>query len=176
MESWGTSQFDITDRQRYVANIRLCAYENVNNEGDANGRPPTNHWAVFLELYQSGSKYVNVDMIPGDGADGLTGTIILESKSYSVTNTAIKTVTFQPIKWTTVEAITDLIVRNRRDKYKFTEHEEGCRYWVYTFILDLENEGIVAPGSATTVWASVSCYWRYPSGCEERAVELGTFQ
>ncbi len=80
------------------------------------------------------AKSVKVDMILGDGADGLAVTVILDSKEYVVTIASIKTLTFKPTEPVTVQAIMDLIVKNKRDKYKyrFTEYEEGCRYWMYT--------------------------------------------
>ncbi len=83
------------------------------------------------------AKSVKLDMIPGDG---------------------VKTLTFKPTESVTVQAIMDLMVENKRDKYRFTEYEEGYRYWMYTLISDLEAEGILAQGSATTAWASISLY------------------
>ncbi len=149
-------------------------YKNLNNQGDESGRPPTNHWVIFLQLRDSVANSVKVDMIPGDGADGLAGTVILDSKEYVVTNASIMTLTFKPTEPVTLQAIMDLIVKNKRDKYRFTD-EEGCRYWMYTLISDLEAGEILAQGSATTAWASISLYWRDPSGSEPRMVERGTF-
>ncbi|KAI9674626.1 MAG: hypothetical protein M1829_003708 [Trizodia sp. TS-e1964] len=89
MENWGTSRFNPNDSQRQVLCVCICAYENISNLGDETGRPPTKHWTVFLELH--GGESVKVDIVPGDGLDGLTGTIILESKTYVSTQRAIHT-------------------------------------------------------------------------------------
>lgn len=65
---------------------------------------------------------------------------------------------------------------NKRQKYIFTEEMEGCRFWIYTVISDLESGGIIDPGSATSAWEAVSYYWRFPEGCEVRAVKQGRFR
>ncbi|KAI1962177.1 hypothetical protein LOY94_006744 [Ophidiomyces ophidiicola] len=175
MENWGTSKFKTTDLGKGVTNVHICGYKNEKNEGDLDGRPPTNHWAAFLEVHGGGS--VRLDMVPGDGADGLTGMLIIESKVYSVTNNASKSLFFTALGHATVKTITDLISSLNRDKYRFTEHEEGCRYWIYTFISDLEGAGIIGAGSNVQAWNSLSRYWCHPagSGSEARVVEKGAF-
>lgn len=67
---------------------------------------------------------------------------------------------------------------NGRDRYEFKKVSpagEGCRFWVYTIISDLEKAGVVPGGSGLVAWDAVSMYWRYPEGCEPRAVTKGTF-
>lgn len=175
MDNWGASKFKTTDLGEVNTVIHLCGYKNEKNEGDLAGRPPTNHWTAFLQTHGGGS--VKLDMVPGDGSDGRTGMLIIESKPYSFTQNAIKTASFQARGQPTVKTVTDLISRLGRDKYRFTEHDEGCRYWMYTFISDLEDAGNVAAGSKAEAWDCLSKYWRHPvgSGSEARAVDRGTF-
>jgi hypothetical protein len=172
-EHFGTSQFKDQDKACSVLTVHICGYKNTENKGDEDGRPPTNHFCAFLQTTARDS--VKVDMIPGDGEDGLTGTILLESKSYTTTNQAIKTVSFPATSGPTVGGILDLIIKGRRDKYKFTEDEEGCRYWIYVFVTDLEAAGFIGKGSGATAHAALSQYWAYPSGSTPNAMRVGTF-
>jgi len=172
-EHFGTSQLKDQDKACSVFTVHICGYKNEQNEGDDYGRPPTNHWCAFLQTTARDS--VKVDMTPGDGEDGLTGTILLESKSYTTTDQAIKTLSFPSTSGPTVGDILDLIIKKRRDKYKFTEDEEGCRYWIYVFVADLEEAGFIKKGSEATAHAALSEYWAYPSGSTPNAMLNGTF-
>jgi hypothetical protein len=77
---------------------------------------------------------------------------------------------------TTVAAIFDVIVARGHQKYEFTEDLEGCRFWLYTFVNDLEEMGLIPKGSAAAAWGVMSYYWRYPQGQDVRAIQRGTFR
>ncbi|OJD16605.1 hypothetical protein AJ78_03245 [Emergomyces pasteurianus Ep9510] len=87
-------------------------------------------------------------MAPGDGSDGLTGMLIIESKAYSVTSNATKSLSFMTLGQPTVKAITAL-----------------------------EIAGIIGAGSKDQAWNSLSRYWLHPagSGSDARVVEKGAF-
>ncbi|KAJ5114458.1 hypothetical protein NUU61_000217 [Penicillium alfredii] len=89
--------------------------------------------------------------------------------------TRIQTLTFTVEAHTTVQTITDLINSKGRDRYKFTEEWEGCRFWIYTFVKDLESVGLIPGRSGNIAWEGVSYYWRTPSGSEPREVKQGVF-
>ena len=171
--NYDTDNFNTAELHSQIVDVHICGYLNEQNEGDEDGNPPTNHWAVFLQLSAGGS--VRLDMAPGYGSDGLRGKIEIASKTYTYTNNAIKTLSFPVRVYTTVENITDLLSLNGRDKYMFTEEEEGCRFWVDTFISDLEGAGIIGTGSRQIALGGLSYYWRNPSGYESREVKQGTF-
>jgi hypothetical protein len=97
-------------------------------------------------------------MIPGYGSNGLRGKLEISSKDYVESKSYIKTSMFETISRPRVNTITELISKNRRERYIFTENWEGCRYWVYTFITDLEAAGIIARGSGATAWTDLSMY------------------
>ncbi|EER39135.1 conserved hypothetical protein [Histoplasma capsulatum H143] len=99
--------------EKKVSFIHICAYQNEGNKGDEDGRPPTNHWAAFLQANGRGS--VRLDMIPGDGADGLTGMLVIESKTYGFTYNATQRVSFATLGQLTVQTITDLVSQLGRD-------------------------------------------------------------
>ncbi|CAG8907445.1 unnamed protein product [Penicillium egyptiacum] len=114
-------------------------------------------------------------MMSGYGSDGLRGKVEISSKPYTSTNNAIKTLTFSVEAHATVQTITDLINSKGRDRYKLTAEWEGCRFWIYTFIKDLESVGLTPGRSGKTVWEGVAYYWRTPSGSEPREVKQGVF-
>lgn len=174
MANYDLDNFYSEQLSSQVAAIHICGFRNVDNKGDEDGNSPTNHWAAFLELLDEHS--VRLDMAPGYGSDGQRGKIELASKTYAYTQNAIKTVSYAMKKYVTVQNIKDVIDAKGRDKYTFTEELEGCRYWIYTLILDLEAEGIIEAGSAVVAWNAVSSYWRHPSGSEQREVKQGTFR
>ncbi len=124
--NWDQDNFNDKDLRKFVVRVHVCAYANVNNEGDEDGNPPTNHWAMFLELPNQHS--VRLDMAPGYGSDGLRGKIQVSSKRYQVTENAIWTLSFEVGQALSVRTVTDLISANKRQKYTFTEEMEGCRF------------------------------------------------
>ncbi|RTE68365.1 hypothetical protein BHE90_017257 [Fusarium euwallaceae] len=171
--NWDQDNFNEGDLGRTVKQIHICAYVNENNEGDGED-PPTNHWATFLEISPTHS--VRMDMAPGYGSDGLRGKIEISSKRYRFTNKAIHGLSFNVIGKPKVGDIINLINSNGLQKYTFTPEWEGCRFWVYTLILHLEQQGIVEPESASRAWGAVSYYYINPSGYDVREVRQGTFR
>ncbi|KAK2799838.1 hypothetical protein FQN50_008359 [Emmonsiellopsis sp. PD_5] len=172
--NWDTYEFNSADLLRKVSMVHICAYENRDNAGDEDGNPPTNHWAAFLQYGQAAS--VRLDMTPGYGSDGLRGKLYIASKPYVSTNKAIKSVSFPMLSVPTAQTITDLINQKGREKYNFTPAWEGCRFWIFTLISDLEAAGFLPAGSGQEVWGVLSQYWRYPTGSEPRAIAQGTFR
>jgi hypothetical protein len=173
-QNWDKDNFDNGDLSKPVIAIHACGYVNENNLGDEDGNPPTNHWAMFLEL--PGLQSVGLDMIPGYGSDGLRGKLEIASKKYQLTENAIRTISFPVAQGITVQRIVDVIATNKRQKYNFTEEMEGCRFWVYTIISDFEGAGIVDHGSGASALDAVSQYWRNPEGHEAREVKQGHFR
>lgn len=171
--NWDQTKFETGDLHNTVEQIHICAYINENNEGDQEN-PPTNHWATFLEVSKTHS--VRIDMAPGYGSNGLRGKIDISSKRYMYTNQAIHMLSFNVRGGTTVKTIVDLIQLNGRQKYNFTPEWEGCRYWIFVLISDLEVAGIVETGSGATARSALSYYFANPSGQEPREVREGKFR
>jgi hypothetical protein len=172
-EHFGLSRFKSVHQSSAVKSVILCAYTNIANIGDENGRPPTNHWAMFLKL--SNTHSVKLDMIPGDGSDGLTGMLIIESKEYVHTNKAIHMIQFTTQGDPIVDRLVKRLIEKGRDRYKFTDDQEGCRYWNYMAIHEWETAGLLAHGTASSASASLSYYYAYPTGKDSNAMEEGTF-
>nr|KMM67044.1 hypothetical protein CPAG_03380 [Coccidioides posadasii RMSCC 3488] len=173
-DNWDTDELNSVELSREVSMVHICGYENRENAGDEVGNPPTNQWAVFLQYGQAAS--IRLDMVPGYGSEGLRGKLHVASKSYISTDKAIKRVSFPTCTGPTVQAITDLIIQNRRQKYNFTSDWEGCRFWIFTLISDLETAGLLPAGSGQEAWGVLSQYWRYPTGSEPRTIAQGMFR
>ncbi|CAK7263131.1 hypothetical protein SEPCBS119000_000326 [Sporothrix epigloea] len=171
--NWDGDKFDPEDLKHTVQKVHLCAYINEHNEGDGE-EPPTNHWATFLEISPTHS--VMMDMAPGYGSDGLRGKIELSTERYKYPDDTIHVVSLEPAGKPTVQDIVGLINDNGLQKYTFTPEWEGCRFWVFTVVSNLEKKGSVPPGSAEATWKAVSYYYRNPSGHEPRIVRQGTFR
>lgn len=172
--NWDTDKLEAADLAKAVTTIHLVAYTNENNEGDEDGNPPTNHWCTFLETPDH--KSVRLDMAPGYGSDGLRGKIEISSKKYNCTSNNITNVTIRTSLGLTVQKIVDLVSQKGHQKYQFTPEWEGCRYWNYILISDLENAGYIVQGHAKEAFEAMSYYWIHPSGKEAREIKKGTFR
>ncbi|OAA36692.1 hypothetical protein ISF_09945 [Cordyceps fumosorosea ARSEF 2679] len=111
--NWDQDHFNTRDLDKVVVRIHVCAYVNESNAGDEEGNPPTNHWAIFLELADQNS--VRLDMAPGYGSDGLRGKIEVASKRYQMTVNAIHSLSFDVTPGVTVRTITDIISSHKRE-------------------------------------------------------------
>ncbi|CAK7266250.1 hypothetical protein SEPCBS57363_001996 [Sporothrix epigloea] len=171
--NWDQDHFEEGDLEETVVQIHICAYTNKENLGEGE-EPPTNHWATFLEI--SRDQAVRIDMAPGYGADGLRGKIEISSQRYRITDNAIRFLSFVPKGTPTVGDIVNQINSKGFQKYNFTPEWEGCRFWIFTLISHLEQQGIVESGSASRAWSAVSHYYVYPSGSQSRQVRQGTFR
>lgn len=173
MENFYTKSLKAVDMEQPIVRFNLCAYAANQPTEAPTHRSPTNHWVCFLELATDGS--VKVDMTPGGGNDWLGGIIMLESKPDKKTSSNIKTMAFESLQSPTVATIMSLITKNNRDKYTFTRDGEGCRFWIYTLISDLEKAGLVAEGSAVEASNTLSYYWSSSIESQPRPIDEGVF-
>ncbi|KAI0114485.1 hypothetical protein GGR51DRAFT_577501 [Nemania sp. FL0031] len=169
---WERDSLQHTDLARLIISIHLIACPNLNIGGQSS---PTNHWSLFFEML--GERSVRLDMVSGFGNDGLRGKIEVASKNYVCTRERVHRLSFQPDRAVTLEDIVHLIQRNGRQRYRFLPEWEGCRYWCYTIIQDLEAARIISPGSALVAEATLSNFYGYPSGSgvEPREIKAGRF-
>ncbi len=178
-ENWDVSKFKTADLSINVTKIHLVAYPSDGNRVK-NDSSSNNHWIIFLEKRKGptgNAKSVRVDMTPGRKNDKLQGTIDLSSKPFNCTNNKVKKRTFRTRGRVTVEMITSLLSRNGRQRYRFTKEVEGCRYWNYVCLSDLEKAGYISKGSAKEALDdALSYYWASPNGKIIRAWKEGTFR
>lgn len=157
------------DLTKTVDQIHFVAHENANDTADP-PLPPTNHWTIFMELGSGGS--ARIEAVPG--ADSTEpGMILIESKPYAVSSHISHRESATPPNGTTMEGILSLLIKNKRDQYRFTDDGEGCRYWCKVFAEDLAAAGLI-PGAAQ-ITSALGQYWKYKGGSEPRELGVGTF-
>ena len=72
----------------------------------------------------------------------------------------MKTVSFETLD-TKVGDVLSNIVDNGRHKYEFDVNHTGCRYWVYTVLVDLERADHLGSGSAASALEAITYYWQF---------------
>jgi hypothetical protein len=165
------SSVDAATMAKTVTRITLSAYPK-------NGARDVNHWVAFLET--GAEESVKVDMTPG--ADGSTGVILFAPKPYLQTDKAVFDIKFPTLNNPTVQQIYDLITtpdpynnNQTLERYRFTADGDGCRYWIYRFILRVEQAGYLAQGTAGQVYQYVCNFWTSPTQYTPLAIAIGTF-
>ena len=157
---WGKYAFQFADLSKEVAQFNFVAHENVDNEGDGPGIPPTNHWSLFLTI-DAGSS-VRTEVAPDD--PGKPGMVIIESKKYDASTKITKKVSINVPKGRTVADIFNLIIQKKRDYYIFAPVGEGCRFWLHTLAGDFAGVNLVSNADANNVSSALRKYWPYPTG------------
>lgn len=67
--------------------------------------------------------------------------LIVSLKESASAENSHKIVRISPAKPVTIGAIFDLLRQQGYDKYRFTDHGTGCRYWTYNVIRLLQKDG-----------------------------------
>lgn len=113
----------------------------------------------------------------GTGSDSLRGELEISTKRYKHTKWTSHLLSFPtnstPLR--KVGNILKLIMTNGLQNYLFSPEGEGCRFWVYTFVSNLEREGLLESGSAAQTRESMRYYYIHPAGRVERVVKEGKF-
>ncbi|KAG9048439.1 hypothetical protein FS837_012887 [Tulasnella sp. UAMH 9824] len=155
-----------------ISSVNFIAHANPDNQGE-DGQPPTNHWTMFLVTVDASP--VHIDVIPGE--EGSPGMVVVEHQEFQTID-SIHVVSVGVEVGTTVADILRVIIRKGRDRYVFADIGEGCRYWMFTFAGDLENEGV--PNSLKEVMElkeALPHYWSFPARTQpvRRQMANGTF-
>jgi len=156
----GTLSLIPADLDNLVRSLHIIAYENMSPDEDR-----ANHWYAHLEIDECRS--VKIDMMGGDGDDGRTGFLVLESKKYPYTNKAVFKVTVPIRSHLTVKDFADLLFEKGRERYRFTEEIRGCAYWTLTAVTDWAEAGMIDESTIAQVKEGISHYWG-PYGSEDR--------
>ncbi|KAK0719358.1 hypothetical protein B0H67DRAFT_484689 [Lasiosphaeris hirsuta] len=179
MGEYSAENFDLdnltaADLLAKVKSLHLCALRNEHNEGDETGQPPTNHWALCLEIPNKSS--VMFDMAPGYGSDCLRGKVELSSLKETYTEETLRVFTFKPIRSMIVDNLKRFTTEKGRDAFNFSPEWESCRHWMSVVMKDLEDAGWVERGSAKRAREALLRYWRSQEGDEPRVKREGTFR
>lgn len=171
-DNWGTMDFKLQTLAATISSVNFIAHANPDNQGE-DGQPPTNHWTMFLATVDASP--VHIDVIPG--AEGSPGMVVVEHQGFQTIDST-HVVSIGVKVGTTVADILRVIIQKGRDRYVFADIGEGCRYWMFTFAGDLENEGV--SNSLEEVMEAKEAlphYWPFPAGTPpvRREMANGTF-
>lgn len=138
-----------------------------------------NHWRLFFVLQpkqQEAGRSVILDMVKTDGND-TTGLLGVTTRPFNVTNSRVHEVGMVPMTADkTVRGVLEMLNREGMMRYRYTNHGEGCRFWIWTVVQFLQNEDYLQEGSSQRLRASLERIWR--SDAEEGTVQAmgkGTF-
>lgn len=160
-----------------ITKIHLCALTNKTNQSKFKCRPPTNHWIILLEY--SPFKWIKIELQPGlTGPDGRNLGVVVVNSDVVFLDLAqgeqiIHEIGLETLEKPSVKELVQRIGGGGLNRYKFTEFEEGGRYWVYRVVREWENFGLVKERSAAVVEEGLSWYYRYPDGLDERDINQG---
>ncbi|KAG8919684.1 hypothetical protein FRC01_001170 [Tulasnella sp. 417] len=170
--NWGTMDFKLQTLTAAVSSVNFIAHANPENQGE-DEQPPTNHWTMLLTT--GNEMPVHIDVIPAE--EGSPGMVVIEHQElHAIDNAYVVSVCVK--NETTVADILRLIAQKGRDRYIFADIGEGCRYWMYTFAGDLEDEGILnSPERTLSVKEALQNYWPVPAGTPpvQREMAKGRF-
>lgn len=172
-EHFETKFLQESDVEEVVKGIHLTGYMVSNDFEFEQDRSPTNHRTMFLELDLE--KSVKVNMTPTYVNGEMIGLVLLESKNYVMTSKSVKLISFSPKDELLVRDVMEVIMRNGRDRYIFTDDGECCRFWICTVIKDLEAAEEIGKGSGIVAVRTLGCYWASPSESTPREMEVGKF-
>jgi len=163
--------FDFDKLQEPISKIHLCAVQSV--PFCPPGVTPTNHWNACFELAKTSS---SVRLDPSPGGD-LGMTLILEALPGPHIDYPAHTVSIAVPKAVTLEKLLNVIVENKRDRYRFTELAEGCRYWLTVLVDDLNAHELISAEDKEIANRELAQFWKSPpgSGFSPKAVVQGTF-
>jgi len=171
--------FNMVDYRVRVTKIRICALINPTNESKSEKTLPTNRWIILLEL--APFKWLKFDLQPGiTGDDGRKlGVVTFNSDvvflDLTTAEEIIHEITLETVDDTTVKLLLQDLSRAKLNRYKFTESEEGRRYWISRLVEEWEKGGRLKERNTELVVKRLSFYYRYPNGVEERAIAQGEF-
>ncbi|KAI0907483.1 hypothetical protein F4823DRAFT_602870 [Ustulina deusta] len=172
--NWNQESLELADLSEQIIAIHLIAYPSPSRKDDDEPFELSNHWCFFLEFEHN--KSLRLDMVPGDGSDGLRGKVRLTSKTHACTTNDICKVSFEVNGKLSLEDIIEIVQRGGRQRYQFAPGWEGCRFWNFIFIQDLEGHRIVPTGAANQAWDAMAWFYHSARGAERRDMKLGTFR
>ncbi|KAG8894657.1 hypothetical protein FRC00_008623, partial [Tulasnella sp. 408] len=158
-DNWGTMDFKLETLAAAISSVNFVAHANPDNQGE-DGQPPTNHWTMFLVTVDASP--VHIDVIPGE--EGSPGMVVVEHQEFqTIASTHVVSVGVKD--GTTIVDILRMIIQKGRDRYIFADIGEGCRYWMFTFLGDLRDEGITdSPEAVVEAKDALPNYWPFPVG------------
>ncbi|KIY45242.1 hypothetical protein FISHEDRAFT_49598 [Fistulina hepatica ATCC 64428] len=172
---WDVEGFRMSDLTCTVIRIHFCAAINEDNETEGK-RPPTNHWMIFLQTGVHSS--VRISVTSGESSR-YPSLIELTSKSYDRSENTNITISADAAPGFTVESILTFLIEKGRDRYRFTDDYEGCRFWAMVVACDFVKACCVEPDFARRIADAIRYYYPDPRGQNKepipRQLQAGVF-
>jgi hypothetical protein len=111
------------------------------------------HWRIFLCISQD--KSVILDLLP-EGLDSRTGLLMIKSAAYAQSQSTAASIPVAVAGEVTMGAFIDLVLRLKRNQYKYGESGSACHYWCSVVLEDMEKCGYVPAGSTARFHQSVA--------------------
>ncbi|KAI0430902.1 hypothetical protein F5Y09DRAFT_341225 [Xylaria sp. FL1042] len=172
--NWDTNKLRGSDLTRAIVALHLVAYYSQTMEEGYVPFQPTNHWCLFLEF--GNGKSVRLEVVPGSGSDGLRAQVRLTSRAHPCTSNYAHKVTYDLNSGVCLEDLVQICQTKGRQRYEFAEGWEGCRYWNYVFIKDLESSSILPRGATDQARDAMSYFYHSVYGVQRRSMKKGTFR
>ena len=125
-----------------ASGVTLAAYAPTNmpdTKTQDEKTPQTNEWVAYLPVTSSDA--IRIEAIPY-GYKEKKAFILLQREFELMDPTVIKTVHISTNRKPTISSLVRLIQDNGYDKYQFLDNGIGCRWWMYSFITLLHDNGI----------------------------------
>ncbi|KAI9046796.1 hypothetical protein LZ554_008878 [Drepanopeziza brunnea f. sp. 'monogermtubi'] len=130
-----------------------------------------NHWSTYLLLGGGASVRMNMTAEYGNPI----GTLSVRVQSYHLTASALQYWDYAMVDGVTVKMVRDMIKSYGRDQYEFSGGGSGCRYWCYTILGDLQQQGYVPSGSYEHLWEQLQYQYSRSGQAREINWVQGTF-
>ncbi|KZT04900.1 uncharacterized protein LAESUDRAFT_246299 [Laetiporus sulphureus 93-53] len=101
------------------------------------------HWQILLSL--SNGFCVLLNMTPGAGPDGMTGTFVIASTSKDALSDPAIEFRFEcaAVESFTMEEVISFLREKGMSRFRFDETGSGCRHWCGTVLERLADVGVV---------------------------------
>lgn len=153
---WIPASDEAAHENKIITSISFVAGTIVNQlePGLVDGKTPlTNHWL----LATGDNEFVQVDAIPVPPS--MNTTVMCTAKPRSALSGANKTAAAGITGELTVKEFFDLLTEHKYDRYKFTEHGTGCRYWVFCVAKLLHKQNMIGETDFQTIEDALEIVW-----------------
>ncbi len=178
---WDVEAFSEEDQAIYFADrvegVHAVAYINEGDQAEI-GRPPVNHWALVFDLVsptstaaslrfsmESGesSKYagmLNLALMASVDADSFGVHARRVSGEFTSAVSLEKIISFMmEVRGSRFVTIDHANLQNHLDCYKFTDHHEGCAYWVSAALKKFADVRWIGKEMSERVDAAIQFYY-----------------
>ncbi|KAF9004968.1 hypothetical protein BDZ89DRAFT_1145360 [Hymenopellis radicata] len=163
---WDVEAFSEEDQVIYLP-ARVCAIHAVAylNEGDQAdiARPPGNHWVFIVDLVppSSVSASLRFSMESGESSKyaGSLNLAMMASVDSDAFGIHARRTSGEFMSAVSLQEVLGFMMQNHLDCYKFTDHHEGCAYWVSSVLKRFADMRWIRKEMSEGVDAAIQLYY-----------------